>query len=108
MQQQTFQSSEAFLSSERTRRVRLRSRLASTTSLTAAVLLLGAPSAFGADVSTQSQLDAAIAAGSNPVNVISGALVVPTGQVIAPTTSLIVASGASLNLSSAAQTTGAS
>jgi hypothetical protein len=76
------------------------------TALTVAVLLLGTPAAFGADVSTQSQLNAAIAASANPINVTSGALVVSAGQTIASTTDLIVAPGASLDLSSALQTIG--
>ncbi|WP_171015109.1 autotransporter-associated beta strand repeat-containing protein, partial [Methylocystis sp. B8] len=86
--------------------MRFRSRLVPTTALTAAVLSLNASGAFGADVSTQSQLNAAIAASANPINVTSGALVVSVGQTIASTTDLIVAPGASLDLSSALQMIG--
>src|SRR5262249_21693378 len=85
---------------------RLRFGLAPSTCLLVGALILGASGARGDDISTQNQLDAAISAGSNQINIIAGNLALSGSQLIAPTTNLTVAAGASLSLSNANQTVG--
>ncbi|WP_026606988.1 autotransporter domain-containing protein [Methylocapsa acidiphila] len=63
--------------------------------------MLSISSAGAVDVSTQGELDAAIAANLNPINIVAGNLAVSAAQTIAPTTDLTVAAGASLNLANA-------
>jgi len=85
---------------------RLRFWFASSTALSAGALMLGVSGAAAVDVSTQPQLDAAISAGANPINVVAGNLALTGGQAFAPTTDLTVATGASLALTNATQTVG--
>src|SRR5262249_59413169 len=76
-------------------RKRLRFGLAPSTCLLVGALILGASGAKGDDISTQNQLDAAISAGSDQINIIAGNLALSGGQLIAPTANLTVAAGAS-------------
>jgi len=87
-------------------RKRLRFGLAPSTCLLAGALILGASGARGDDISTQNQLDAAISAGSDQINIIAGNLALSGSQLFAPTTNLTLAAGASLLLSNANQTVG--
>jgi outer membrane autotransporter protein len=85
---------------------RIRFWLASSTALSAGALMLGVSSAAAVDVSTQPQLNAAISAGANPINVVAGNLALTGSQAFAPTTDLTVATGASLALTNATQVVG--
>ncbi|MFH0295770.1 autotransporter domain-containing protein [Bradyrhizobium sp. 31Argb] len=58
------------------------------------------------DVSTQGELDAAIATGADPVNIVAGNLALSGSQAFAPNTDVTVAPGASLALSNANQIVG--
>ncbi len=75
-------------------------------SLPAGLLIAGTSSAVAVDVSTQSELDTAVSAQSNPINIVAGNLALSGGQTIAPATDLTVATGASLSVSNANQTIG--
>ena len=86
---------------------RLRVGPTQSTCLLVAALIVGASGAKGDDISTQSELDAAISAGSNKINITAGNLALSGSQSIAPTADLTVAAGASLSLSNANQTVGA-
>jgi len=85
---------------------RLRVGLTQSTCLLVGALILGASGAMGDDISTQNQLDAAISAGSNQINITAGNLALSGSQSIAPTADLTVATGASLSLSNVDQTVG--
>ena len=85
---------------------RLRVGPTQSTCLLVGALIVGASGAMGDDISNQSQLDAAISAGSNKINVTAGNLALSGSQSIAPTADLTVATGASLSLSNANQTVG--
>src|SRR5262245_26545122 len=87
-------------------RKRLRFGLAPSTCLLAGALILGASGARGDDISTQNQLDAAISAGSDQINIIGGNLALSGSQLIEPPTNLTLAAGASLFLSNSNQTVG--
>jgi autotransporter-associated beta strand protein len=80
--------------------------LTGSTALTAGALVLGASGAAAVDVSTQPQLDAAISAAANPINVVAGNLALTGTQAFAPATDLSVASGASLALTNNNQVLG--
>ncbi|WP_454624929.1 autotransporter outer membrane beta-barrel domain-containing protein [Bradyrhizobium cenepequi] len=73
---------------------------------TTSALMLYVSDARAIDVSTQSQLDAAIIAGANPINIVAGNLALSGSQAFAPNTDLTVAPGASLALSNANQVVG--
>ena len=85
---------------------RLRVGPTQSTCLLVGELIVGASGAMGDDISTQSQLDAAISAGSNKINITAGNLALSGSQSIGPTADLTVATGASLSLSNANQTVG--
>jgi len=85
---------------------RLRVGPTQSTCLLVGALIVGASGAMGDDISNQSQLDAAISAGSNKINITAGNLALSGSQSIAPTADLTVATGASLSLSNANQTVG--
>src|SRR5262249_11395878 len=87
-------------------RKRLRFGLAPSTCLLVGALILGASGAKGDDISTQNQLDAAISAGSDQINIIAGNLALSGSQLMAPPANLNVAAGGSLSLSNANQTVG--
>jgi fibronectin-binding autotransporter adhesin len=84
----------------------LRFWLASSTALSGGTLLLSVSSAAAVDVSTQPQLDAAVSAGANPINVVAGNLALTGGQTFLNAPDLTVAVGASLALTNATQTVG--
>jgi hypothetical protein len=85
---------------------RLRVGPTQSTCLLVAALIVGASGAKGDDISTQSELDAAISAGSNKINITAGNLALSGSQSIAPSADLTVATGAGLSLSNANQTVG--
>jgi hypothetical protein len=98
-------SGHACPSSTRTRMPRARKALLSGTclvSLGACLALFGAPTAaLAVDVSTQAQLDAAIAAGATSINVVSGNLALTGVQTFNPAVDLTIAAGASLSVANA-------
>src|SRR5262249_46212528 len=89
----------------RTRMPRTRKALLSGTALVAAgacLALFGAPTtAFAVDVSTQAQLDAAIAASATSINIVSGNLALTGAQTFNPAVDLTIAAGASLSVANA-------
>src|SRR5262249_44450656 len=72
---------------------RLRVGPTQSTCLLVGALIVGASGAMGDDISNQSQLDAAISAGSNKINITAGNLALSGSQSIAPTADLTVATG---------------
>ena len=85
-------------------RLRARRALLSGSALVSAGLCLSlavVPTpVLAVDISTQAQLDAAIAAGQTTINIVAGNLALSNAQTFAAGTDLTVASGASLSIAS--------
>ncbi|MGC1183276.1 autotransporter outer membrane beta-barrel domain-containing protein [Legionella sp.] len=81
-------------------------RLLSLTYLPVGILLTATSNVQATDVSTQAELDAAVASQANPINIIAGNLELLGAQTFAIDTDLSVAAGASLSVANTTQIIG--